>query len=216
MNCTGTGIKLSDADQCELLSNTVSFSRETGILIAGESDSNIIENNTVNDNGFDDVDSDIEVRYGIWIADFSEYNVVRFNDLIDNWINARCDMESNTFDYNFYSDYNGTDLDYDGIGDVPHNITGLVTLSDPHPQVFHVEPTTTYQTANETSTRNTTTETSTGPTYWARLLDFGIIIPSLSLIFIITIVIIILRRNARRKNWIMTGKLIAQYQWLLN
>lgn len=57
------------------------------------------------------------------------WNALAFNspgDVSDNG-------NDNTFDYNFYSDYEGTDWNFDGIGDIPHYISGMAGSVDLHP-----------------------------------------------------------------------------------
>jgi hypothetical protein len=41
-----------------------------------------------------------------------------------NDMSAKNDVDGNTYDYNYYSDYTGVDEDHDDIGDIPYNITG--------------------------------------------------------------------------------------------
>jgi len=68
-------------------------------------------------------------RYGVKICCFCNNNILYNNNFIDNFQNAE-DMFSNKWHNgnksggNFWSDYNGTDEDGDGIGDTPYIIPG--------------------------------------------------------------------------------------------
>jgi parallel beta-helix repeat protein len=68
-------------------------------------------------------------RFGVKICCFCNNNILYHNNFIDNAQNAE-DMFSNKWHNgnqsggNFWSDYNGTDEDGDGIGDTPYNIPG--------------------------------------------------------------------------------------------
>ncbi|TFH00265.1 MAG: hypothetical protein E4H14_19840 [Candidatus Thorarchaeota archaeon] len=42
----------------------------------------------------------------------------------------------NTVDYNYWSDYGGTDVNLDGIGDTPHPVPGTSGVNDLHPLVY--------------------------------------------------------------------------------
>jgi parallel beta-helix repeat protein len=79
------------------------------------SDNNTLQNNNASNNA-----------YGILVQD-SSGNTLYYNNLIDNTQNAY-DSCTNQWDSgsagNYYSDYNGTDNNTDGIGDDPHPIPG--------------------------------------------------------------------------------------------
>ncbi len=68
-------------------------------------------------------------RYGIKICCNCNYNIIYHNNFIENAQNAE-DLHNNTWDNgypsggNYWSDYNGTDEDGDGIGDTPYYIPG--------------------------------------------------------------------------------------------
>ena len=62
-------------------------------------------------------------------------NKVVWNDIIRNGINGRNDEAENSYDYNFWSDYTGTDLNGDMIGDTEYFVSGDSPTSDPHPRI---------------------------------------------------------------------------------
>ena len=70
---------------------------------------------------------------GITLSGASHVNVT-WNELTDNIRNALDDGEDNIFQYNYWSDYNGTDTNSDEIGDVPYEIPGTAENTDPFPR----------------------------------------------------------------------------------
>jgi len=68
-------------------------------------------------------------RYGVKICCYCNNNIIYHNNFIDNFQNAE-DIFSNKWHNgnqsggNYWSDYNGTDEDGDGIGDIPYIIPG--------------------------------------------------------------------------------------------
>jgi len=97
--------------KCEFVDN------ECGVKLYHTSDSVVI-NNSIRSNA-----------HGVSIESSSVNNTVYHNQFIDNEIQAYDECLS-TWDHgypsggNFWSDYTGEDLDNDGIGDIPYNITG--------------------------------------------------------------------------------------------
>jgi parallel beta-helix repeat protein len=62
---------------------------------------------------------------------------VSWNIFEDNIHNGMDNSTTSTIDYNYWSDYVGTDGDSDGIGDTPHPIDGTANNNDTHPLVFY-------------------------------------------------------------------------------
>ncbi len=99
-----------------ITNNTIASNNGNGILIA--TSGNTLTGNTIsnNDNG---------IR--IWLH--NDNNLLYLNNFINNVQNAY-DEGTNTWynatlqEGNYWDDYNGTDADGDGIGDIPYNITG--------------------------------------------------------------------------------------------
>ncbi len=108
------------------------------------SSSNVIEYNVVESNGNVTTNSTTvlaqeTVYAGIWIVHGSYGNEIEYNDFIDNGMSARNDVSGNSYDYNFYSEYSGTDEDGDLIGDTPHSILGNSPTQDDHPRMTRLE-----------------------------------------------------------------------------
>ena len=96
--------------------NTVSGSISwCGIVLCGHASNNTVIRNTIKEN-----------EYGIGIT--GEGNIIYHNNFIDNRnqsvlvITSYPNIWNSTYEGNYFSDYNGTDADEDGIGDVPYTI----------------------------------------------------------------------------------------------
>jgi nitrous oxidase accessory protein NosD len=129
-SCCGMLLVLSDYDRIEgniIQSDCGQFGDAEGIRLMGSS-GNVIVGNTVKDN-----------HVGIictWSKDLigdmtfeSLDNAIYHNSFVQNTIQAEPDSDSiNAWDDgasgNYWSNYNGTDLDHDGVGDAPYVING--------------------------------------------------------------------------------------------
>jgi len=113
----GNGIHLDMADGNTLLDNNVSYNRWIGVELIRSSENNVIIENYIQFNYF-----------GMYLQTGSGDNTFYHNNLINNTytIHVFASFLSNTWhnDHkgNYWSDYNGTDLDGDGIGDTPYVI----------------------------------------------------------------------------------------------
>ncbi len=110
------GIRLGYADNNIVTDNKISLCN-CGIRLQS-SDNNILTANMASDN-----------NRGINLRGSSNNNTLCHNNLINNTnYNAYDDPNTNTWDSgsagNYYSDYNGTDNNTDGIGDTPYDIPG--------------------------------------------------------------------------------------------
>jgi parallel beta-helix repeat protein len=96
---------------------------DIGIRLAWWSSNNIIANNTCTENW-----------QGIVLEYQSSANRIVRNILAANVYNAYDTVGNNVFDFNYWSDYWGFDLNQDGFGDIPYIVPpGLVGSFDPHP-----------------------------------------------------------------------------------
>ena len=93
-------------------------SNDIGIEIYYNSLDNIIYENTFQQNG-----------YGVRISYNSNNNAFYYNNFITNTEDVYAVLSTNIWSYdgkgNYWDKYKGKDLDKNGIGDVPHNITSM-------------------------------------------------------------------------------------------
>ena len=133
------GIQLKQSSNTSITGNSLMYC-PNGVLILSNSSNNIVENNAIANS-----------RYvGVTVAYDSNHNKITVNNLVDNGVGAKFvnssdnlvhhngfmnngvvlsshpDTEVNFFDNgiegNFWSNYNGTDGNGDGVGDIPYII----------------------------------------------------------------------------------------------
>ena len=78
---------------------------------------------------------------------------------MNNRYNARCDSDSNLFDYNYWSDYEWVS-EVDGIGEPPYEIDGDAPTADMHPRVLTLVELEETDVIASNGTTNTTTSSS--------------------------------------------------------
>jgi len=170
-NNNWNGIYLLLSDNNTLIRNTVNNNNDIGIVIY-ESNNNTLINNTANfhnygihtwySNNNKLIQNILNSNdYGIYLVSNSNplityNNSVYHNNLINNSQNA-FDDGSNSWDNgsegNYWDDYNGTDSDGDGIGDIPYVISSLYGNQDNYPLMeLSAEITTTISSSTMTTT----------------------------------------------------------------
>ena len=131
------GIYLDGSGYNTLTGNNVSSNDNGGILLHYSSN-NVLSGNIASNNQYgiylhysrDNVLTGITATnnyYGIRIASFSSNNMIYHNNFITNTEPASSSIDSvNSWDNgaegNYWSDYDGDDANWDGIGDTPHPI----------------------------------------------------------------------------------------------
>ncbi|CAD7774989.1 MAG: Periplasmic copper-binding protein (NosD) [Candidatus Methanoperedenaceae archaeon GB50] len=116
------GIYLGGSSNNVLMNNTANSNNWGGIYLWGSSNNNTLTGNTANSNNY----------FGIYLYGFYPHfpsnNTLYHNYLINNTHENAYDIGTNQWDSgsvgNYYSDYNGTDTNRDGIGDAPYPIPG--------------------------------------------------------------------------------------------
>lgn len=171
MNCS-TGIELSDAYYCQLYNNTFVDNKWWGINAAS---------------------SPISASYVLAVtSDESPQKTTRiaWNDFINNPKNAEDNSQKMAeYEYNYWSDYTGSDDNDDGFGDTPYNIIGDANANDPHPRMYPGVS------SNVTPTITTTPTNYTGQNTPDYVLFFATIGLLSTVVIVSTIVVIIRKRN---------------------
>jgi len=128
------GIYLNLSSSNNEISKNVIKSNERGIYLnssnVGSCKENRIHNNTIMSN-----------KIGMYFPSTSENNTMYHNDFLGNTEQAYDDGTGNEWfnvtleEGNFWTDYEGTDSDGDGIGDIPYDINGDSQSKDEYPLV---------------------------------------------------------------------------------
>jgi parallel beta-helix repeat protein len=117
------GVNIYGSISCEIKRNSISDCYGEGIGLEGASwksegsSNNIVEGNTISNNGV-----------GVSVNDFSDNNRIFHNNFVSNTVQADASGYANYWDNgptsggNYWSDYPGADTNGDGIGDSPYPV----------------------------------------------------------------------------------------------
>ena len=121
------------SDYNKIFNNAINLNNGNGIILKRSCKNNSIFDNNVASNNASAIRVEEESYYA------SIYNYIYHNNFVNNSYGGYDDNDSNIWDYlypsggNYWSDYNGTDNyrginqdipGYDGIGDIPYNLSG--------------------------------------------------------------------------------------------
>jgi parallel beta-helix repeat protein len=126
-NFFGDGIFLRNSTSNRILRNNIANNYD-GITFKESSNNNNLVGNNIT----------ASERWGIGL-DFSSGNCLYHNNIINNTYQVASGASANVWDAgyssggNYWSDYNGTDNNQDGIGDTPYIISMSVTDADHYP-----------------------------------------------------------------------------------
>lgn len=116
------GLALEQSSNNTIVGNILSNDKENGLYLLKADNNTIVRNNITNNGG------PVVTGAGIY-TEASNNNLFCHNNLIDNALMQVYSLGSNNTwncDYpsggNYWSDYTGSDLDHDGIGDTPYPI----------------------------------------------------------------------------------------------
>ena len=170
------GIRLEYASHNKIVNNSIVNNRGYGIYL-WESGDNLLIRNTVKQSFWD----------GLMLGDNCESNTIFHNNFIDNPENAY-DETGNTWDNgssgNYWSDYNGSDTDGDGIGDSPYQIPGnksqdMYPLMKPYgEQTLDIKITRTSRFSVTITVKNNGTADVTNIDWNSRLIGGFLLVPS--------------------------------------
>jgi parallel beta-helix repeat protein len=120
-----SGITLQEGSGNYLADNFCSNNLGMGIQLQKENYTAIIWNSL------------LENGYGLHLGNHSSFNQILSNTFLWNRVaNTLNEGRNNIFDGNFWSDYEGWDLNFDEFGDIPYQIPGLFETVDYHPRGF--------------------------------------------------------------------------------
>lgn len=151
------GLLVFLSNKNNITENSVKNNLLVGIAILGSSSyNNIFFNDLVNNSGdgIHLVGASNNTIFGNYVANSSDRgiliwtstkdNLIYNNSFIGNTLNAQDNGTINQWDNgvigNFWDDYNGDDVDLDGIGDTQYNISGLASSVDRFPQIIKSTP----------------------------------------------------------------------------
>ena len=160
LNGTRAGIQSVRLDGITIQNNTCMYNQLYGIWMGEDAIDNIVTLNVLKQNG----DFTVEIGSGIIVDTLSSGNNITMNDFISNYENVINNNYGAFYDLNYYSDYEGTDDDGDGIGEDPHLIDSGADTSDLHPRVLTLSEWFELYPPVTTTVTNTTSNSTTTPT----------------------------------------------------
>lgn len=130
-NNVGHGILVQESNNNTISNNIINSNTQDGIIISSSfgdhSEYNIILRNNISNN----------IGTGIFMEQYSDYNIIYLNRIIDNNIQALDHGGNNKWDNNsignYWNDYTGKDVNDNGLGDTPYNILGAAGARDIYP-----------------------------------------------------------------------------------
>jgi parallel beta-helix repeat protein len=144
-------INIDDNSHNNTISGNTAINNQLGISIFSNSHNNTVIGNTVMKNNwagisfisncdgnyaFNNIISDNNIGLTIPTSD-SQYNTIYNNTFTLNTLNANDDSLKNDWNFgtlgNYWDNYTGTDLDDNGIGDIPYNVSGAAGSKDYYP-----------------------------------------------------------------------------------